>query len=744
MSLTAFRKLGQQADRRLAEHGFTLTQGGEPTFVPTNPAAPEWNTAAIGSEKLDCTMHLCSKMIPTLFPGGVPIKSMGKHYPGEPIPRWSLALYRTKTGTPLWKNRSLVDLKLRDHSITHSPKLPAQWLSKIAEHLKIKPHLLSAYENPELAARAAYEQGKTSPWPRFNPHTRNFEIPKLTPDEAQIWNAFGIPKGAVLPLTDLDGVWKTNRWDLFQDRPLLLIPGDSAIGLRLPLSQLPPTTLRTALTAELREGLPVLFLPPLSDPKSVIALVHAIETATEALGLRTILIEGYPPPMGDLLESFQFSPDPGVIEVNLPPSATWNLLETRIQALFKAANASDLVGYKYQFTGRKSGTGGGAHIVLGGATHDTNPFLQRPTLLSSFLRFFHNHPSLSYLFAGLNVGPSSQSPRADESIGHLLSDFELALRQVEQSPIPADPAMIDGVLRHYILDLHGNTHRAEISIDKFWNPFQPNGRLGLVEFRAIEMMPTAPMLLGLNALLRALAAAFVQRPYRKPLHDWKSEKLDRLSLPYFLEKDFQEVVLFLKQAGFSLEAEAFHPHIDFRYPKLLETKITGTDWTLRRALECWPVLGEEPSGSFTSRWMDSSTDRLELSLKHASGLSKVRVAINGIDIPFRKTSEGAAVFGIRYRMFSLHRMLHPQIPSHAPLLLDFYDPKRHVILESVRIHPWTLNPDGYPGLPTTEREARKRQKELLIHLPERKGLPFRPEKMRSKTPWKWVLDLHWV
>jgi len=475
----------------------------------------------------------------------------------------------------------------------------------------------------------------------------------------------------------MEGVWTTDDWVLPDGGDLLLLPGTSSIGLRLPLHRLPKGTLPRALTVEIQDGTLTLFLPPLLEVDHFAELLAAIEQTAEQLGSAPLSLEGYPPPHDDSWESLSVIPDPGVIEVNLPPAADWESLEKTVTVLFSAAAACGLKGTRKLPSGETVATGGGGHLVLGGASLEKNPFILRPHLLSSFLRFVQRHPSLSYLFSGRFVGPSSQAPRIDESLFEIPGALAVGLQAIEAMPSPANPALIDAILRNLLLDLHGNTHKAEVSVDKFFNPFMPNGRLGLVEFRSIEMTPDAPMFLAIHALWRALAACFVARPYTGSLVDWRGTLHDEFLLPSFLERDLDKVLSYLGKGGFQFDRAWFLPQLLFRFPIIAEEKAGDWDWHLRRAVEPWPLLGEQPSpGGGMVRCVDSSTERLELRVfppkKNREGTSTPVISVNGWHLPLTPHPAGGFVGAVRFRTIMLPSCLQPQVMPHTPLEIQFF------------------------------------------------------------------------
>lgn len=666
--IEGLRREGLRADAILRKAGLILTQGGEPTFVPENTSSPEWNLEALGDEKLERAWHLARELARTLMPGAFILKSNGKHYPGEPIPRWKLTLLQGTGTKQLWKDP---DLLLRGASAKGRPVTPRKFLSALASELGLPANLHPAYEDVEAAMRHAAARGALPPLPRYSRKKKGFVQPRWSREERAKWQAMHRATGWVLPMGRDESAWISGHWS-FPEGELQLLPGSSVIGLRLPLGMLPPDALRTAITAEVRDGVLLVFLPPLPDAGSFAELLVAVERTAVRLSSPPLAIEGYPPPEAPGWESLSLIPDPGVIEVNLPPAASWESLEKTVSSLYEAAARCGLRGTRRLPSGESVPTGGGAHLVLGGASLEENPFLLNTSLLPSFLRFIQHHPSLSYLFSGRFTGPSSQAPRIDESFFEVPYELEIALRAIEGMTAPGDAATIDAILRNLLLDLHGNTHKAEVSIDKFFNPFMPNGRLGLVEFRAIEMSPDAPTFLAIHALWRSLAASFAARPFREPLVEWRGALHDRFLLPSFLEHDLQMVLDYLQRDGFAFEREWFGSHLHFRFPILAEEPLGEGCWTLRRAVEPWPLLGEQPtpSGGLV-RCVDSSTERLEIRLL---GLSQeTDVLVNGHVLPLESHPEGGFFGGVRFRTAWLPTCLHPQVAPHTPLEFVFLE-----------------------------------------------------------------------
>ena len=426
-----------------------------------------------------------------------------------------------------------------------------------------------------------------------------------------------------------------------------------------------PWIIRTALCVEPRDGRLHVFMPPVETTEDYLDLIAGIETAVTEMGA-PVIIEGETPPRDPRLNKLAVTPDPGVIEVNLHPSKSWDELVERTTVLYEEARQTRLGTEKFMLDGRHTGTGGGNHIIIGGESPQNSPVLRRPDLLRSLLAYWQNHPSLSWLFSGLFIGPTSQAPRVDEARNDSLYELEIAFKELDRN-IQAfgytPPWLADRLFRNLLIDSSGNTHRSEFSIDKLFAPESSSGRLGLVEMRAFEMPPHAQMSLAQHLLLRGLVAKFWNEPYKNGLVRWGTDIHDRWMLPHFCETDFKDVIRDLRDAGYPFEFDWFAPHFEFRFPRIGDLAQRDLQIELRTALEPWHVLGEEPGGGGTVRYVDSSVERLQIK---ARGLVDDRFVItcNGHRVPLHPTgTTGEGVAGVRYRAWQPPDCLQPTIAS---------------------------------------------------------------------------------
>jgi uncharacterized protein (DUF2126 family) len=465
--------------------------------------------------------------------------------------------------------------------------------------------------------------------------------------------------------------------------------------------------IRTALCVEARDKRLHVFLPPLTDLAHWLRLVAAIENTAQELNIPVVL-EGYEPPRDERLKRFNITPDPGVIEVNVPPSSDWAGLSELTEGLYEEARLARLGTEKFMLDGRHTGTGGGNHVTLGGHTAADSPLLRRPHVLSSLVRFWQHHPGLSYLFSGLFVGPTSQAPRVDEARDESLYELSIAFKQLSQNNSPS-PWLVDRVLRNLLTDMTGNTHRSEFCIDKLYSPDSATGRLGLVEFRAFEMPPHYQMSLVQMLLIRSFVARFWEHPYELDPVRWGTDLHDRFMLPHFVASDLKDVTETMQRWGFEFEMDWLAPFLEFRFPHYGAVQIGDAELELRFAIEPWHVLGEEVTSQGTARFVDSSVERLQIK---ARGLTEGRhvVTCNGRKVPLRRTARRDEwIAGIRYKAWQPSSGLHPTIPSHAPLVFDLLDTWNDVALGGCTYH--VAHPAGrnYETFPVNANEAEARR-----------------------------------
>lgn len=669
------RACGDAVEASLSRSSVLLTMGGEPTFVPTAPSGAEWQTAALGPTKLTCARKLARELIRTAFPGGVILETSGKHYPGEPLPRWALLIQRLADGQPLW--RDATRFRADTEAGTHTPDTAKQALTALARALGVEPARALPLAEAEKPAAVV---------------------------------------GHVLPLDHNGTAWITDDWSPAVGKdPLPLFAGESPAGLRLPLHQLGEKNLRRALTAEVRTGTLTIFVPPLLLPAYVV-LLAAIETTLTKLELHDVVLAGYAPPPDPALPTVGLASDPGVLEINVSPCATWADYDTQLGQLYTAAHAIGLCARKLQFNGREVGTGGGAHLVFGGPAGLLSPFFAFPGLLPSIIRYWQRHPALSYAFTGAYLGPSSQAPRIDESTYEALYELEIACAGAETLGSPQNLALFDLLFRDLLMDRSGNTHRAEISVDKLWNPFAPNGRLGLAEFRAFETHPACAVHSVTALFVRAIITRLCAAPCQEPFIRWAGELHDRFFLPAFVWEDLVAICSDLKKHRIAFDPEWLRAPWEFRFPKLGEFALddqTNGEFKIefRQALEAWPLLGESPNAGTVARTVDSSLDRIEARVSDAKILEGGLLLVNGLPCEFRPTSDKGAACGVRYRAFYLTPSLQPHVPVHAPLLIEWVDRATLIVIAAARWHVWNPRHAAYAAAPTDDKDAATRRAE---------------------------------
>ncbi len=847
------QRLGHQVDEVLERSDCRLTMGGEPTFVSVDDTAgPEWNTVAVGPMKRKLAGELMRRLKRRFTTGALLYCGEGKWYPGESLPRWALACYWRKDGQPIWVKEELLALESKNYG--YQEKSAEEFIYTLARRLGCGGNwILPAFED------AWYYLWKERRLPTnvdpFNSRLRDEE------ERVRLAKVFeqGLDKivGYSLPLQRQSGqsgpIWLSSPW-YFRPQRCYLLPGDSPMGLRLPLVSLPwvkpgdyphvhpqepleqrgpsppreefkqrfipgapgplprsapqgrdgkvlaaqaghgapetPTSsdathrpapqesaswiVRTALCVEPRGGRLHVFMPPARALEDYLDLIAAVEDTADLLDT-PVIIEGYTPPFDPRLNVLKVTPDPGVIEVNMHPTASWAEMVEQTEGLYEEARLARLGTEKFMLDGRHTGTGGGNHIVIGGPTPQDSPLLRRPDLLRSLLGYWQNHPSLSFLFSSLFVGPTSQSPRVDEARNDSLYELEIAFKQVPDplltqasppasgrrgvAPVPPAtgrtgtgsrqgetpaprilPWLVDRLFRNLLLDASGNTHRAEFCIDKLYSPETSSGRLGLLEMRAFEMPPHAQMSLAQQLLLRALIARFWNQPYDNRLVRWGTDIHDRWMLPHFVWCDLEEVIKDLQTSGYPMKSDWFAPHFEFRYPQLGDLEVRNIYFELRQALEPWHVLGEESGPGGTVRFVDSSLERVQVKVRGLTG-TRHAICVGGIVIPLHPTgTNGEYVAGVRFRAWQPPTCLHPTIGVHAPLVFDILDTWNQRSLGGCTYH--VAHPGGlsYNVFPVNAYEAETRRLTRFLRIGHTPG-PMQPKLVERNPDFPFTLDL---
>ena len=747
--IDSIQQLGESVDGRLEAAGLELTMGGEPTFVSSDDmTSAQWTVAADGPEKRQSANRLAAALVDRFAKGGVVQRSEGKWYPGEPLPRWQIGLIWRSDGEQLWSDPALLADPFDATRTDPEAAASAERLARIitAELGLPEEQLQPVFEDP-LARLVAELSEPAGPRPTFDPEQPEPQLASdldRTETESAAW---------VLPLVPAwfgEG-WVSPAWRTRRGR-LVLVPGHSPAGSRLPLGALSwkdpdfageesytkagpslneavgqpravvvdpddaPT--RTALVVEARDGFVHVFLPPLEKLEKFIELVGLVDRAATQTGTAVIL-EGYGPPPDSRIKTLLITPDPGVIEVNVHPTSSWAELSDLIQTLYRIAREQRLCAETFALDGRHSGTGGGNHLTLGGPEPLRSPLLRRPDLLVSMITFWQHHPGLSYLFSGRFVGPTSQAPRVDEGRPETLYELEIAFAEIDEL---ADTEhrlwAVDRALRNLLTDITGNTHRAEFCIDKLYNPDSTRGRLGLLELRGFEMPPHPDMALVQALMVRALVARFAEERYSAPLVRWGTALHERFLLPHFALADIAEVVTDLRSHGIEFELSWLLPFVEFRFPRVGVTKISGVELELRSAIEPWHVLGEEVGTGGSARYVDSSTERLQVAV---SGYVPERhlLICNGRPVPLTATgAPGNYVAGVRYKAWKPWSSLHPTLDVDSPLSFDLIDRMSRFSLGGATYH--VIHPGGrsydHPPVNAAEAEARRsRRFEAMGH-----------------------------
>jgi uncharacterized protein (DUF2126 family)/transglutaminase-like putative cysteine protease len=729
--------LGNLVDDDMKASDMRVTMGGEPTFVSVDDMeAKEWNTGADGPQKRRLGTLLIDKLLTAFGRGGFLHTGQGKWYPSEPLPRWQRSAYWRKDGIPIWKDRSLLDAGESSSFTLDDAK---RFSSELTRFLGV-PHQFvhPAYED---AFYFLWEEGNVPI--NVDPGKANLKDSLERQKLSQLLQTgLDNPVGYVIPIewNHSNNRWLSSEWK-FRTGKLVLMPGNSPIGMRLPLKSLAVTpaslrpneverstfeelpalmsmhelaatrynqpvpvqdvprefshgklrtngkkeskdesqddvplfdvyTVKTAISIEVREGQVHVFMPPLKYAEHYLDLLASIESAAANAKVK-VVIEGYEPPADSRLTKLSLSPDPGVLEVNIHPASSWKDLVANYDTLFEQARLCRLGTEKFMLDGKHTGTGGGNHVTIGGNTPADSPLLRRPDLLRSLVTYWQHHPGLSYLFASQFIGPTSQAPRVDEGRQEMLYELEIAFEQIPEGDVPF--WMVDRIFRNLLIDITGNTHRAEFCIDKLYSPDSSNGRLGLLELRAFDMPPGKELCIAQLLLLRCILVMLWKKPYRRKLIRWGTELHDKFMLPHYVHEDLESVMYDLRDAGYSFQLSWLEPFFEFRFPLVGKVMIAGMEMEIRVGLEPWNVLGEQSSSGGTARFVDSSAERVQMRISDFNP-ERYAVVCNGCALPLSPTSvNGAYVSGVRYKAWNPPSALHPTIGVNVPLTFDVVD-----------------------------------------------------------------------
>ena len=713
--------VARHVDKLLDRENIQAASAPSLSFVASAYANdPEWSIQAMGGSKRNYAENLLSRLSQRLAPGIVVQAGQGEWFSGEPLPRWRLyGLYR-RDGVACWQDpRWLAANNERgDCSFDEA----SQFIKLLAKILAIDTRfVLPAYE--DQLHQLWMSRGQMA----YLPDSEELRNPILRQQLAdRLSQSRDHPSAYVLPIRwdPVSQQWKSGCWQ-FRRQALYLVPGDSPPGFRLPLTSLPrnrdavveadpdrcqfeprevlpslhgelaarlsnipkdqvfdPASAhaddeftsaapRTALCIDVRDGHIHIFLPPLTHLEYYLELVAAIETVAARLQTQVVL-EGYEPPYDARVQRFILEPDAGVLKLTLPEAENWDRVSSQLNAAYEEAAALGLYAERYSADGRRMPSGGGAELTVGGTEPALSPFLKQPAILRSFITFWHNHPSLSYFFAGRMIGASGDAPRVDEGRDDALYDLDMALRRIPDG-LSEQPWVPDRILRHLLTDTKGDMRRAEIRVDQLYPPERSATRLGRITIRSFEMAPSMRLAALQWLLTRSLLASFAIRPQAQALINWKGATHDRFLLPDWLWQDFQNVLQLINEIGIPLQAEWFSPYLELRFPALGNVQIGDLNLELRTAHENWPLLAEEFSGHGVSRFIDIANERVQVRLMGATP-DRYAVVCNDKRVPLRECGQnGKYVGGVRYKTSNPLSTLHPTREPVRELVFDVVD-----------------------------------------------------------------------
>ncbi|GAA4454949.1 transglutaminase family protein [Novipirellula rosea] len=776
---------GRFVDETLSKQQLALCSSAEVNFI-YDSSAPSSESAATTATSTPIDREVAEQLLERLkakwAAGGAVHIGQGEHYRGESSARWRMTCCYRTDGHPLWCNEE------RSASCRHGAqdvtvKDAHQFACTLANGLAVNADFVIAAHEDRL-----YQLWSDSSQLNMLPDSDELKDPLRRQRLAERLSApQSAPTGYVLPLRwdPIRNRWSSGKWE-FRRAGLFLLPGDFAMGFRLPLGSLSKLATepddiatepsqfeekallpqiygeasarqtvisplqdapevvdsgkngrapRTALCVEARDNAIHVFLPPIHFVEHYVELIAVIQATAQQLQLPVVL-EGYDPPQDQRLKRFVIEPDRNRVRLVLPAASSWQQQCELYETAYAEAKAvglvpesglsednDDVVHLAELDEEKVQRASSNTALTLGGPTPSSSPFLNHPQLLRSLISYWQNHPCLSYLFSGTQIGPSGNAPRPDEGRDDALYELGIAL---ERFPVTDSPHLWlpDRLLRHLLADASGNMHRAEIRVDTLYAPERQSRRLGQILLQSFTMAPIST-LASLQALLvRALIAHFKRRPYAEPLVRWESQLHDRFMLPQVLWDDFNSVIRDLNESGFPLQQEWFQSIFELNFPRLGRVQIGDITLELRRAHEPWPLLAEEVTGAGIARFIDVANERLQVRL---SGVIPDRyvLACNRESVPLKRGStEGEYVAGVRYKVTQPPSTLHPTIAPVTALVFDLID-------------TWTSKSIGgctyYPAAPQTwtdEAGATPEKVELAGREPTVPPLPAAPAPIR--------------
>ncbi len=675
--ISAFDAAIDAHDEALQARKLDIWVGAEPTFTNRQSHSAEWLTDALGKSKQKYALRILQRLAQN-NPHALILRTLGRQYAEEQRPRWNLGLYQLRSGEVL---------------ATGLPEEP----------------LISTKTNSADALEQFWQQ-------------------LISVLDSEGWHAKGFQLDAPMGMRILFRIDEESfRADAELDPRLARTsPHLDCIPLKGAQDELAEEGLYMVSLGytELQQGEPdqaCIEIPAFTDVLQFTRFLKCVALAAQKADLLTLSWKGFSPPVDETIAWTTLTPDPAVLEINAAPAPDARQFLQFSRELFKLTSKEQLSPYRLQYNGQISDSGGGGQFTLGGPDPQRSPFFNQPQLTSRLIRYLNHHPALSYWFAPLYVGSSSQSPRADENVRESFSELALAQYQLARIEQP-EAEFIWRSLSPFLVDTSGNAHRSELNIEKLWNPYLPQrGCLGLVEFRAFRMSPDAETMTSIAVLLRAIAAMLTDLDVKPDLIDWGSQLHDRFALPFYLREDLQQVFEELEQAGLGPGTPIIERLSDQSYRYIGYTDFADCRLEVSQALEFWPLLGDAATQGGGSRLVDASTSRLQVTLHFTStsqndNPGEWTLLAGSYRVPMRQENHEKGIIlvaGLRYRSFVPWSGLHPGITAQGPIVLTLIPPGAQKCIR-VSLHEWQPQQLPYAGLPESLEEAQNRAAERFV------------------------------